>query len=95
MLGNDNWIAGALINRYTESMHTLKTPHAIVEHDGRFNDIRFILDDAEVPLDLMDIKAVYAAFFLKYLESRIQDLKPDDLINLGYYISKERPIVPL
>jgi hypothetical protein len=45
-------------------MHTLKTPHATVLHHSDFSEIQITVKDQEnAPLDIMDIKEIYAAFF--------------------------------
>jgi hypothetical protein len=70
-------------------MHTLKTPHAIVQYHSDWTAIQIELKDPNEPLDLMDIKEIYAAFFLGYLQARIEKLGPDDLIKLGYYVGEK------
>jgi ribulose-5-phosphate 4-epimerase/fuculose-1-phosphate aldolase len=70
-------------------MHTLKTPHAIVHYHSDWSAIQIELKDPLQPLDIMDIKEIYAAFFRTYLEDQLEQLKPDDLIKLGYHLGKE------
>jgi len=36
----------------------------------------------------MDIKDIYAAFFRQWLQERIENMKPDDIIKLGYYVGE-------
>ena len=69
-------------------MHTLKTPHATVHHHSDFSVIEIHLKDPNEPLDLMDIKDIYAAFFRQWLQERIENMKPDDIIKLGYYVGE-------
>ena len=71
-------------------MHTLKTPNATVFHHSDFSEIRIQSDEA-LPLDLMDIKEIYAAFFRDWLSRRIEQMKPDDVIKLGYYVGEHYP----
>jgi hypothetical protein len=72
-------------------MHTLETPNATIRHEPQWTKIEINLKDPAVPLDLMDIKEIYAAFFRQWLQKRIETMKPDDLINLGYYVGKNYP----
>ena len=69
-------------------MHTLKTPHAIVHHHSDWSEIQIELKDPNQPLDIMDIKEIYAAFFFNYIEDRLEELKPDDIIRLGSIVGK-------
>jgi len=80
------------MNQYMNTQ-TLVTPNAIVHH-ANFKDIQIKLNPGAT-LDLMDIKEIYAAFFRQYLQSQIEVMQPDALINLGYRIAKEQPIAPL
>lgn len=66
---------------------TIVTPHATVVTDFNFTELQIKL--TEGPLDIMDVKEIYADFFRVYLEKRIEELPPDDVINLGYYVAKE------
>jgi hypothetical protein len=73
-------------------MHTLKTPHATVFHHSDFSSIQINVTDPEnAPLDIMDIKEIYAAFFLQYLQGRLEEMRPDDLIKLGYHVGEKYP----
>jgi len=72
-------------------MHTLKTPHATVHHHSDFTAIEITLKDPNEPLDIMDIKYIYAAFFQQWLQIRIEEMKPDDLIKLGYHVGEKYP----
>lgn len=77
-------------------MHTLKTPNATVFHHSDFSGISIQLDHhskdgLQQPLDLMDIKEIYAAFFRQWLIERIEGMKPDDVIKLGYYVGEKYP----
>lgn len=69
-------------------MHTLKTPNATVHHHSDFSEISIQPNDG---LDLMDIKEIYAAFFRQWLIERIEQMKPDDVIKLGYYVGEHYP----
>ena len=69
-------------------MHTLKTPNATVFHHSDFSGISI---QPSAGLDLMDIKEIYAAFFRQYLIERIEQMKPDDVIKLGYYVGEKYP----
>jgi hypothetical protein len=70
-------------------MHTLKTPHATVQHESDFSEIQITLKDPNEPLDIMDIKEIYAAFFLQHLQGRLEEMKPDDIIKLGYHVGEK------
>jgi hypothetical protein len=72
-------------------MHTLKTPHATVSYEPQWTKIEINLKDPAQPLDLMDIKEIYAAFFRQWLQQRIETMKPDDLIKLGYHVGEKYP----
>jgi hypothetical protein len=68
---------------------TFKTPHATVHYENGFQSIQIEVTNPEkAPLDLMDIKAIYAAFFRNWLHARINEMKEDDVIKLGYYIGE-------
>lgn len=75
-------------------MHTLKTPNATVFHHSDFTGIvirptQGLQGDA--PLDLMDIKEIYASFFRQYLIKHVEQMKADDVIRLGYYVGEKYP----
>jgi hypothetical protein len=70
-------------------MHTLETPHATVHHHSDFSAIQITLKDPNEPLDIVDIKEIYAAFFLQYLQGKLEKMRPDDLIKLGYHIGEK------
>ena len=82
-------IASVIINWYTDSMLTLTTPNATVQHIDDFTELYIELKHPQKILDLWDIKEIYAAFFRQWLHKRIDGLPPDDVINLGYYVAKE------
>jgi hypothetical protein len=66
----------------------METPNATVVYNNAFTKIEITLKDPAQPLDLMDIKAIYAAFFRQWLQERIEEMKPDELIKLGYYVGE-------
>ena len=72
-------------------MNTLETPHATVHHHSDFSAIEITLEDPNQPLDIMDIKEIYAAFFLQHLQGRLKEMRPDELIKLGYHIGEKYP----
>lgn len=75
-------------------MHTFKTPNATVFHHSDFTGIVIQPKDGlqgPQPLDLMDIKEIYASFFRQYLIEHIEQMKPDDVIRLGYYVGEKYP----
>jgi hypothetical protein len=85
-------IASCLIFDMLNQMHTLKTPNATVFHHSDFTEI--VIRPTEGlqgpgPIDLMDIKEIYAAFFRQYLIKRIEQLGPDDVIKLGYHVGEK------
>lgn len=69
-------------------MDSLKTPNATVFHHSDFSGISI---QPAAGLDLMDIKEIYAAFFRDWLIKRIEHMKPDDVIKLGYYVGEKYP----
>lgn len=75
-------------------MHTLKTPNATVFHHSDFTNIVIQPTQGlqgDNPLDLMDIKEIYASFFRQWLIGHIEEMKPDDVIRLGYYVGEKYP----
>jgi hypothetical protein len=75
-------------------MNTLETPHATVHHHSDFTAIEITLKHPNEPLDIMDIKEIYAAFFLQHLQGRLEEMRkmrPDDLIKLGYHVGEKYP----
>lgn len=75
-------------------MTTLKTPNATVHHTPQFNEISIapvMGMEGPKPIDIMDVKEIYAAFFRGYLLKRIEDMRPDDVIKLGYYVGEHYP----
>jgi hypothetical protein len=79
------------VNELLSNMHTLQTPNATVCHEPQWTKIEINLKDPAQPLDLMDIKEIYAAFFRQWLQQRIETMKPDDLIKLGYHVGEKYP----
>lgn len=77
-----------------KAMHTLKTPNATVRYTPTFTQI--VIEpttglQGPQPLDIMDVKEIYAAFFRGWLIQRIEHMKPDDVIKLGYYVAEKYP----